>query len=150
LKIGIHDDPINTGAGFLDMLQLLEPINIQQVRHKITEIYQAYKTRENFLISPSCAHGIGPLNPTIVTSMAAKHLYHLSNRTKSIVQELIHRSNLSELELVPYISLQLRMNDKRYEMLPQTWDYINNVSNIVAEMSPYFKKLNISRLFLGW
>mmetsp|Transcript_19904 Transcript_19904/g.28509 ORF Transcript_19904/g.28509 Transcript_19904/m.28509 type:complete len:394 (+) Transcript_19904:1226-2407(+) len=146
---GIHEDPINTGSGFLDMLQLLEPKNIQQIRESIIDMNKTYSERNKHIFSASCAHGIGPLNPTIVTSMAAKYLYHLNNRTKIIVQELIHQNNFMDLESFPYISLQLRMNDKQYEMPPKTWYYINNVSNIVAEISPYFKKLNISRLFLA-
>mmetsp|Transcript_19904 Transcript_19904/g.28510 ORF Transcript_19904/g.28510 Transcript_19904/m.28510 type:complete len:246 (+) Transcript_19904:458-1195(+) len=121
---------------------------MQKFHQSFNVIYETYM-REKVFISPACTQGIGNFNPTIITSIAAKHLYHLNSNTKTVIHEMVSKSYLKELSTHPYLSIQLRMNDKKYEMSPETWNYITNISNIVSEVMPYFKKLNLTRLYLA-
>lgn len=145
---GIYFHPILTGTGFLERRYSLGPRDMIKFQQSFNTIYETYK-KTNVFISSACTQGIGNFNPTFITSIAAKHLYHLNSVTKSAIHEMLSKSHFKELSSHPYISLQLRMNDKKYEMSPETWNYITNVSNVIGEVSPYFKKLNISRLYLG-
>ena len=91
-----------------------------------------------------------------VTSIAAKHLFHLNAKTKDAVRELqskhdyhYHHYPLLLSDEAGYLSLQLRMTDKVFEMSAATWNWIANSSNVVREMEPFFKDLNISQLYIG-
>ena len=87
-----------------------------------------------------CLKSICYTNFHQVTSIAAKHLFHLNAKTKEAVRELQSQSDYQGQG--GYISLQLRMTDKMFEMSA-------NTSNIVREMEPFFKDLNISQLYIG-
>ena len=96
---------------------------------KIKSMYDQIKSAKN----GECKH-MEKDQQTILTSIAAKHLYKLN----PIVRQFVNRFNdhyaISGGE---YLALQIRAQDKRYEMSAEMWEYITNVRNIYNEISPY-------------
>lgn len=147
ITLGIYFDPLETGTGFLEGSTILTPESFPKLNQALETLVKGYKHVKNIHLCPNDYRNT--LNPTVVTSIAAKYLYHLNSNTKSALQTLAVRYNLTHLKAEEYLSLQLRMNDKKYEMSAETWNWISDTSNIVREITPFFRETNIFKLFLG-
>jgi len=95
----------------------------------------------------NCSVNLESLSVTILTSMAAKYLFHLNTETKSYIKHI--NSRYKNLARSPYLSLQLRMTDKKYEMSKEAWQWVNNLSNTAEFIKPYFKEAHTNSLFVG-
>ncbi len=49
----------------------------------------------------------------------------------------------------PYLSLQLRLTDKHFEMSREAWAWINNVSNSIEFVRPFFQQAATNRIYIG-
>lgn len=105
--------------------------------------------RENIDIAPDCRQSIHGISPFMITAIAGKYLYRLNAHTKDAIEKQKVLNGFEELTTKKYNSLQLRLNDKKYEMSPETWNWVMNLSNVVREMLPSFQKFHISRLYVG-
>ena len=118
-------------------LQLLPP------RH-----HSIYQTINTFSVqNEKCSVDYTSLSVTILTSLAAKHLFQLNTETQEQVKHI--NSRYKNLVQSPYLSLQLRMTDKKYEMSKEAWQWVNNLSNTAEFIKPYFKEAHTNSLFVG-
>ena len=96
------------------------------------------------------------LSVTMLMSMAARFLYQFNSETKLAIQHINRQYDSSLLlsqpnnnTIIPYLSVQIRMTDKRREMPPETWNWVTNLSNVANYIRPYFKVANTTKLYAG-
>eukprot|EP00597_Dinobryon_sp_UTEXLB2267_P000508 CAMPEP_0170059666 /NCGR_PEP_ID=MMETSP0019_2-20121128/1865_1 /TAXON_ID=98059 /ORGANISM="Dinobryon sp., Strain UTEXLB2267" /LENGTH=243 /DNA_ID=CAMNT_0010264987 /DNA_START=486 /DNA_END=1217 /DNA_ORIENTATION=+ len=118
-------------------LQLLQP------RHH--SIYQSINTFS--VQDEKCKVDYNSLSVTILTSMAAKYLFRLNSETRAVIKHINNR--YKNLMRSSYISLQLRMTDKKYEMSKEAWAWVNNLSNTAEFMKPFFQAAHTNNLFIA-
>ena len=135
LHFPCHDSVINASMidlsnmknGFHEKDQL--PREPPVIRNKVAEAYH-----ELFGADSSC--DIDKANPTIMTAIAGRHLYHLNDHTLQFTRSFNARYGLDNSK---YLSLQLRLDDKKYEMSAQCWAWMTNMSNVYNLLKPYFE-----------
>lgn len=95
---------------------------------KVRDMYNEIKTENE----PECK--LTPdVKQTYFTSIAAKHLFTPSPQTSRFIKRFNSHYNIQG----DYISLQIRAQDKKYEMSAQTWEWITHLSNTYEEIKPY-------------
>ncbi len=114
---------------------------------KIYDVLQSvYETNYKDGSDTSC--DVKKTNPTILTSMAAKFLFNLNDHTKQFSKKFNERYMIDAG--VPYVSLQLRSQDKKYEMSAETWAWISNMQNVYDTMKPFIDEASgIKHLFVS-
>jgi hypothetical protein len=90
------------------------------------------------------------LSVTILTGMAARYLFQLNSGTHAAVRKINSRYRMrSHSSSRGYFALQLRLTDKKFEMSKEAWAWMNNVTNSVELMKPFFKEEKIKNLYVG-
>ena len=124
-------------------VQLISPRN-----HKLYEVIDSVSVNG----SKSCKGKVdfSTFSVTMLTSMAARFLYQLNSQTKAAIRQLNSQYKSTILQSrMPYLAVQLRMTDKKYEMSKEAWSWINDLSNTVKFIRPYFKAAHTNKLFAG-
>ena len=123
-------------------VQLLAPRN-----NKIYEIINSVSVKG----SRSCKGKVdsSTFSVTMLTSMAGRFLYQLNSQTKAAIRQLNSHYKSILQSRMSYLAVQIRMTDKKYEMSAEAWDWVNNLSNTVNFIRPYFKAAHTNKLYAG-
>lgn len=108
-----------------------------------------YETIEKLASPGSECNVLNKLSLTIITSIAARFLYQLNPASKAST----HQLNFNRYKLLQqgqhYLSLQLRMTDKKHEMSKEAWAWMGDLSRTAAFIQPYFHSAKTNKLFIG-
>ena len=86
---------------------------------------------------------------TMLTSMAARFIYQLNSQTKAAIRQLNSHYKSILQSRMSYLAVQIRMTDKKYEMSAKAWNWVNDLSNTVNFIRPYFKVAHTNKLYVG-
>jgi hypothetical protein len=99
-----------------------------QLFEQIRDTYMSVKKPEE----PDCRVDI---KQTQLTSMAAKYLYKLNHQTKHFADRFNGHYGIPQG--AEYLSLQIRAQDKKYEMSNEIWEWITHMKNTFEAIKPY-------------
>lgn len=116
--------------------------SLQMITPSDEKLYESIRNRFS-----NCAVSRETLTPTIMTSMSGRYLFQLNAPTRATIKRL--NARFKSIHHVPYLSLQLRMTDKIYEMSPLAWQWISNLTNTVSFMKLYFYAARTNKIFVG-
>jgi hypothetical protein len=95
---------------------------------RIKEAYNAVKRAEE----PECRVDDW-VKQTYFTSIAAKHLFHPNQQVRQFVKKFNSHYDLHG----DYISLQIRAQDKKYEMSAEAWEWMTHLQNTYNLIKPF-------------
>ena len=151
-EIGVDETALDYSQKYLikDASSLKIP-NMQFDRKLSPRNDKIYSIINSFSVPGSIKCNVNTANfsVTMLTCMAANYLYQLNAHTKAAIQQINSHYPLNQASHLPYIAVQLRMTDKRYEMSKEAWNWMTNLQNTAKFIRPYFKSAHTNKLFIG-
>lgn len=117
--------------------------------------YQKFNKLQDSLVAKgyiNISNDMEALSYSSIMSIAAKHLFKLNAETKHKTRAMNVKAypglfTASGLGVRKYVALQIRLQDKKYEMSAAQWAWMTNVSNIAYFALPYLT--DIQDLFIA-
>lgn len=81
-----------------------------------------------------------------ISTIIGSHVYRLNTATKTIIDTAIKERfpQLLSPTLKQYVALQIRLTDKKREVTPDVWNWMNNATNIANFVTPLLQRVRPS------
>jgi len=112
------------------------PVTYQSVSYPFEPIFKAL----------DCSLDYQKSSMTLLTAHISEHIWTFNDATQQIIDEINSYYNLAKK---PYLSIHLRLTDKKRDMPPDTWAFLNDPKQVVEYSRPYLAKHNIKHIFIA-